>query len=334
MIPSETPSSKRSSAIKAVRFSSVLHSRLRIVTQTTSQRRTSNQSRHAENNGFQHTESTLNKNIPNSANVVAEHSESLFCDIAYRRIMTVCAACFDPSPKSDNVSDTLLHQGGLDPSMSPCRDEQNIAPHPHTEKGIGSKVWNGVRSLLISAPEGAGKSYLLSEVEHSLGIMNENLLRNDRGMFQIVTLSAKNCRHHTSPSSPLESLLSSVNGSLLTFRHHLLKSLQHLDYGNIHYSEEDILNVLIPLRIILIFDDVEHLLSPFLSDNDENEGSGSADDSGINGSGSPSAIAAFHIRHVLHFISIPKNGFDQIIVIGATRISASMLPRGHLGTTI
>ena len=329
---SEHHCSKKSSTIRAVRFSSVLHTRVRIISQAIPHSGINNKSVNTGNNGNNPFEHTV-KNVPYTSNVVAEHSESLFCDIAYRRIMTICTACYHPISKSNNLSDTLQNDQNNNQN-----NEQNNALNPNTEKREKSGVWTGFRSLLISAPEGSGKSYLLSEVECSLQIMRENVLRKGGGMFQIVTLSAKNCRHHTSLLNSLDSTVSGMNNSVLIFRHHLLKSLQHLNDRNNFYTEEDILNVLIPLRIILILDDVENLLNVFLKDNEndnendnDNEGSGSVEDSGINGSGSPSAIAAFHLREVLHFISIPNNGFDQIIVIGATRIAASMLPRGHLG---
>ena len=233
--------------------------------------------------------------------------------------------------------------------------------------------WGGVHSLLITGHEGAGKSYLLNIIEKTLKsschIRNKSGHRNIR----ILNLSAKKSEYaalprSTSASTPSFISFNCTSSSLPSSlkyskkigdntneeysynyerncrkrketRFHLQNFIQLLNTEKQRHENSfaDFLNEGIEkkLNVILLIDDLDSLLLPYVKNENDNMGSFGDDDGDEN---SVCAAAAFHLRQLLILLAIPHDndgdGRDQIAIIGATRLSPVSLPRANVGTSI
>jgi hypothetical protein len=233
-----------------------------------------------------------------------------FLNVPYSRIISVCKAAF----QLDLMNESTFTQKAME---SHChRGEINDKSH-----------WNGVRSLLICAPEGSGKTFLLDEIEHSLQILSENSDMMLDSEFIVLKLSAKNCGNQSlSPSSvPSSSQYAKLKDRNVarSYLHHVVQSMITSQISPI--TEEKIRSGE-SMKIVLLIDDLDILFLPFMRDDGEGD-----NQVNVNDKDTSSVRAAYLLRQLLSTIAVPEHSFDQIIVIGATRLSSSSLPRSHSG---
>lgn len=164
--------------------------------------------------------------------------------------------------------------------------------------------------------------------------MNDSFPDNEKlkSEITVLKLSGKYCDHPPISSAASVSdldLLPPYNpsdGLNKRMRHHLLQCIQMMKTSDINanfdFKSMEVGGV---LRVVLLIDDLDNILLQFNSNEDDDSSEGRAE------KGLSSELAAFHLRQLLSLLAIPNNGFDQIIIIGATRISASSLPRCHIG---
>ena len=275
-----------------------------------------------------------------------------FLKVVYEKVINICNAAFQYSIEGYNcTSKTPQHQHQRQHQhqhILSCENKnENGATNSYgnnneyknsTKKRNKNEnkipVWNGVHSLLICAPEGAGKSYLLTKIENYFLKTNHLIAENENLKSEIIVLklSGKFCDHPPLPSSTFDlDLLPTFHASdgfNKRVRHHLFQCIQIMKTDDISTNidlksmeEQEI------LRVVLLINDLDTILLQFNS-NDDDDASGVGADSG---KGMSTEIAAFHLRQLITLLAIPNNGNDQIIVVGATRISSSSLPRCHIG---
>ena len=237
-----------------------------------------------------------------------------FLNETYSRIISICKAAFQLDEISMNENHFIRE------SME-GQHNQNLI------KNKNKSPWNGVRSLLICAPEGGGKTFLLGEIEQSLRILRENPdLRSD-SEFVILKLSAKNCGNQLlSPASVPSSSHDVKSEDRNVLRPYLYHVLQSMNTSQISPIIEGILKSENPVKMVLLIDDLDILFLPFMRDDGEGD-----DQMNVNDKDVPSVRAAYLLRQLLSAIAVPEHRFDQIIVIGATRLPPSSLPRSHTG---
>ena len=254
-----------------------------------------------------------------------ETSQLSFLKVAYEKTIGICNAAFQYNNNKFSAKSVSQH-------LRSYKDENE------NENSINKKneslVWNGVHSLLICAPEGAGKSFLLSQIENYFLKMNNSFTENEKLKSETVVLklSGKYCDHPPISSSTSSSELdllppyNPTDGPNKRVRHHLSQCIQMMKTSDIS-ANFDLKSMEIGeiLRVVLLIDDLDNILLQFNANEDDDSNEGRAE------KGLSSELAAFHLRQLLSLLAIPNNGFDQIIVIGVTRISATSLPRCHIG---
>ena len=212
--------------------------------------------------------------------------------------------------------------------------------------------WKGVRSMLISASEGAGKSSLLLEIQQCLRAAVSTSGQEGNIGVQFVCLSGKGIELRSDRTERLfsnsnqEDIQTTITQSTsirrrMKIRENLQILMQLLipqESSNEGYATSiSITNASIttPLRMIVIIDDVDSILAANGSTSLEDEAAGDA-----SRKGTVCLRAAYHLRQLLHDLSIQKSHdmststnepHDQIIVIGATRMAINILPRSHQG---
>ena len=268
-----------------------------------------------------------------------ETSQLSFLKVAYERTISICNAAFQFNHSNFSFTDSFSRRFRREDEIEIEHEHE----HEHEKDSSKSKqnkkellVWNGIHSLLICAPEGAGKSFLFSHIEQYFLKMNDSSAENENEKLKseiiVLKLSGKYCDHPPISSSASASdldLLPPYNpsdGPNKRMRHHLIQCVQMMKTSDINtnfdFKSMEVRGV---LRVVLLIDDLNNILLQFNSNEDDDSSEGRAE------KGLSSELAAFHLRQLLSLLAIPNNGFDQIIVVGVTRISASSLPRCHIG---
>ena len=294
-----------------------------------------------------------NKNENKNENENERYCETLqlsFLKVVYEKVINVCKAAFQYNIEGyDRTSNIHQHQhqhqhqhilsceneNKNDTRNSNINDDENKNSTKKQNKNENKiPVWNGVHSLLICAPEGAGKSYFLTIIENYFLRTNRLVAENEnlKSAVMVLKLTGKFCDHPALPSSTFDLDLLPTSNASESFnkrvRHHLFQCVQLMKTDDFSSSidlksmeEQEI------LKVVLLIDDLDTILLQFNSNDDDDAGGGGAE----RGKGISTEIAAFHLRQLITLLAIPNNGIDQIIVIGATRISTSSLPRCHIG---
>jgi hypothetical protein len=245
-----------------------------------------------------------------SDSVIGSIGTASFLNVPYSRIISVCKAAF----QLDLMNESIFTQKAVE---SRCHQgEMNHKSH-----------WNGVRSLLICAPEGSGKSFLLDEIEHSLRVFRENSDMMLDSEFIVLKLSAKNCGNQSlSPASVLSSSQFEESKDRNLARSYLHHAVQSMITSQISPIIEEKIRSVESMKMVLLIDDLDILFLPFMRDDGESD-----DQVNVNDKDTASVRAAYLLRQLLSTIAMPEHSLDQIIVIGATRLSSSSLPRSHTG---
>ena len=212
--------------------------------------------------------------------------------------------------------------------------------------------WKGVRSMLISASEGAGKSSLLLEIQKGLQAAVKIAGQEESPGVQIVCLSGKGIelrydrsvpllsntnQEDTKPSSPFQSTSARRRMKIRENLQILMQLLQPQEVQNGGYPTSistTTASTTTPLRVIVVIDDLDQILAANGGTSLEDEAAGDAARRGT-----VCLRAAYHLRQLLHDLSIQQshdissctNENDQIVVIGATRMAINLLPRSHQG---
>ena len=266
-----------------------------------------------------------------------ETSQLSFLKVAYEKTISICNAAFQYNHNNFSSTNSVSQHFRKDKINENKNENEN---ENENENSIIKKnkndflVWNGVHSLLICAPEGAGKTFFLSQIENYYLQMNNSFTENEKSKSEIVVLklSGKYCDHPPISSSTSDrdlDLLPPYNpsdGPNKRVRHHLLQCIQMMKTSDINANLDlNSMEIGEILRVVLLIDDLDNILLQFNANEDDDSNEGRAE------KGLSSELAAFHLRQLLSLLAIPNNGFDQIIVIGVTRISATSLPRCHIG---
>lgn len=241
-----------------------------------------------------------------------------FLTAPYNRIISICKAAFQ------------LHEAlniGKNWKKESITIQEQQGENASDDKG----QWKGVKSLLICAPEGAGKTFLLGEIEQSLRILGGNPDFNSTPEFVVLRLSAKNCGRQSLPPSasfqvPSLSTFGELKGRNVA-RSYLCQAVHNMTTADVSPDIEEKMRGEAPLRIVLLIDDLDILFLPFMRDDGEGDDQVDAGDKDT-----ASARTAYSLRQLLSAITIPNHDYDQIIVIGATRFPPASLPRSHLGS--
>jgi hypothetical protein len=280
-----------------------------------------------------------------------KESDCDFLTTAYERIMLISEAVLPMNTRRQNMvfgghSNSVNNSYVGDDLMSSIDNHRNNM----IDSSHNNVRWDGVHSILISAHEGAGKSYLLNKIEKSINELKykEQLLRktqvdNFEGDIRVLRLSGSDCDYRKgsvsgSPSSPSSSSSKTINrvstGSStsdkesLDVRYHLQWLIQVFAVDR-EANSKDMFDVHIDrggIRIVLLIDNLDSILLSSMSDDDQG--------SDTNDKESVSATAGYHLRQLLYAIAVPSNNLiDRIMIIGTTRVSPSTLPRAHTGTT-
>ena len=307
-----------------------------------------------------------------------DSSVPFFLKSSYHRVITICKKILEYDDEIEKTINDCIHEERNRKKVTKFEDFSTLRDLNSSKENIqglhGRKnrntSWCGVRSLLISGHEGAGKSYLLNRIERALqstgDIKNKSSYRN----VLILKLSGKKCGYKTispstsastssfpsfnfSSSSPLSaSEYHNKNGDYINekqsqndernykkkkeTRFHLQNFIQLLKSENQRH-ENFFTNYRIEkkLNVILLIDDLDSLLLPFVKNENDDIGSYGNDDGD---KASVCTTAAFHLRQLLILLAIPDNNdgddHDQIAIIGATSLSPVALPRANVGTSI
>jgi hypothetical protein len=254
----------------------------------------------------------IGRGVDRTDSLVGLIGEDSFLNVPFSRIITICKATF-------HLDQSLMNESNFTQSTTKSQC--------HQDEIIKKSHWNGVRSLLICAPEGSGKTFLLDEIEQSLRVLRENSDMILDSELVILKLSAKNCGNQSShPASVPSSSQHAESTDRNVVRSFLYRVVQSMAISRISPIIEEKIASEESLKIALLIDDLDILFLPFMRDDGEGD-----DEANVNDKDTASVRAAYLLRQLLSAIAVPGHGFDQIIVIGATRFSASNLPRSHSG---
>ena len=208
--------------------------------------------------------------------------------------------------------------------------------------------WKGSRSVLVSAPEGGGKSYFVSEVRRAFrGSVGA-------GNMQIVQLSGSGSGLRSgmsdasrTRSAPTRSGRGGLEESSFTYQQHnrggvrkylrvLIQLLQGQGGAEMIDSLSSTESASSPLRVLVIIDDLDAILAAAASSSSVDEDLTTA----TVGSGSSTTLeAAYYLGKLLYAIKMtaldtahsPDHVQDQVVVVGCTRLAVNALPRSHQG---
>lgn len=322
-----------------------------------------------------HSNSEISENVSDRNKILSNLNNTeiiipLFLLTSYNKIIAICKAILQYNNGAVMKNNNKYKEN--DDKNYDNNNDKNRNSHDDNENNCDNQYnsWVGVRSLLITAHEGAGKSYLLDKIEDSL--LSTFCRRNeycDRNIM-ILKLSSKNCESKTlfsatSTSTTFSSFMASSSSSVPNqtnssdvhygnndrnnfnnndsnkdfqmrrntrfHLHQFVKLLQteKQENKNTDFTQTGIRTA---LNIILLIDDLDSLLLPFVKD-DNNNISDNGDDNDYD-KNSVCAIAAFHLRKLLILLAMPNNDCDRIAIIGATRLSPASLPCANVGTFV